>query len=61
MSAYIHGCLFCMGAYYPEFTVTPPLNNDILHKVKGQCYELTKQQLELIQIRAENPDKFFSF
>ena len=21
MSAYIHGCLFCVGAYYPDFTV----------------------------------------
>ena len=21
MGAYIHGCLFCVGAYYPDFTV----------------------------------------
>ena len=22
MGAYIHGCLFCVGAYYPDFMVS---------------------------------------
>ena len=22
MGAYIHGCLFCVGAYYPDYMVT---------------------------------------
>ena len=27
MGAYIHGCLFCVGAYYPDFTVLWQVNS----------------------------------
>ena len=35
MGAYIHGCLFCVGAYYPDFMMTFTLVTENTWK----CYQ----------------------
>ena len=36
MGAYIHGCLFCVGAYYPDFTQYS--NNYVHTKLKIEFF-----------------------
>ena len=41
MSAYIHGCLFCVGAYYPDFMVSgvhDPLKDHLIEMMFNKPY-----------------------